>query len=228
MCLSAEGDLVAGVVVLAIGIDACRHLEGRREYLFVAGLPLLLGVHQIVEAFVWWGLQGHVPERLGEVAMWAYLLVAFVALPALVPALVHRIEPDATRRRWIVPFVVLGTAVGAWLLVAMARTAPTAELGDFHVAYSVGLEHTVVVVGLYVIATCGAMLASTLRPVRWFGVANLVAVVVLARLSADGFASLWCFYAALASAAIAVHLRVTGPAAVDQVPSGDPGGRHGP
>jgi hypothetical protein len=29
----------------------------------------------------------------------------------------------------------------------------------------------------------------------------------LARLCADGFASLWCFYAALASGAIALHMR---------------------
>jgi hypothetical protein len=41
----------------------------------------------------------------------------------------------------------------------------------------------------------------------WFGVANLAAVIVLAKLSADGFTSLWCLYAALVSAAIALHLR---------------------
>jgi len=41
----------------------------------------------------------------------------------------------------------------------------------------------------------------------WFGAVNLVAVIVLARLCANGFASLWCFYAALASGAIALHLR---------------------
>ena len=39
------------------------------------------------------------------------------------------------------------------------------------------------------------------------GLVNLVGVVILARLSADGFASLWCFYAAVASGAIALHMR---------------------
>jgi hypothetical protein len=210
VCLSAEGDLVAGVVVLAIGVDACRHLKGRSEYLFVAGLPLLLGFHQVVEAFVWWGLEGHVPEWIGQIAMWLYLLVAFVAMPVFVPALVWRLEPTPARRRRIVPFMALGVAVGAWLLIAMLRTTPTAELQHLHIAYSAGLDQGVLVVGLYVVATCGAMLASGLRHVVWFGIANLVAVVVLARLTADGFASLWCFYAALASAAIATYLRVAG------------------
>jgi hypothetical protein len=66
--------------------------------------------------------------------------------------------------------------------------------------------------GLYVLATCGAMVASGLRHVVWFGLANLVAVVVLTGMSANGFASLWCFYAALVSAAIAVYLRIGEPA----------------
>lgn len=207
MCLSPEGDLIAGVVVVAIGVDACRHLRGRSEYVFVAGLPLLLGVHQLMETFVWWGLQGHVPARVGEVAMWLYLLIAFVALPVLVPALVLRLEPTAARRRRIIPFVGLGVLIGGWLLVAMLRAHPVAELGHLHIAYDVGLSHGTVVAAVYFTATCGAMLASGLRHVRWFGLANLVAVVVLARLTADGFASLWCFYAALASAAIALYMR---------------------
>jgi hypothetical protein len=75
------------------------------------------------------------------------------------------------------------------------------------VAYTIGLQHGVVIIGLYILATCGSMLASGLRNVVWFGAVNLVAVIVLARLCANGFASLWCFYAALASGAIALHLR---------------------
>jgi hypothetical protein len=40
-----------------------------------------------------------------------------------------------------------------------------------------------------------------------FGVVNLIAVAVFARLAIDGFASLWCAWAAVASCAFAVHLR---------------------
>jgi len=47
----------------------------------IAPFPILLGLHQIDETFVWWQLQGHVPHALGVVAMWIYLLFAFVACP---------------------------------------------------------------------------------------------------------------------------------------------------
>jgi hypothetical protein len=77
MCFSPEGDLVGGVVVTAIGVDAIRHLRDRKDHLALAALPLVLGFHQIDETFVWWGLQGVVPHGVGcrrspELALFAH------------------------------------------------------------------------------------------------------------------------------------------------------------
>lgn len=207
MCFSPEGDLVGGLVVTAIGVDACLHLRGRPEYRLIAPFPILLGLHQIDETLVWWQLQGHVPHAAGVVAMWIYLLFAFVVLPTLVPTMVLLLEPRA-RRRMIAPFLALGVMTSAVLLETMLSGHPSATLGSYHVAYSIGLQHGMVIIGLYILATCGSMLASGVRNVVWFGAVNVVAVVVLAKLCANGFASLWCFYAALASGAIALHLRL--------------------
>ena len=213
MCFSPEGDLIGVVVVVAIGVDACRHLEAKEEYLFVAGLPLLLGLHQVVETFVWWGLQGTVDPWVGTAAMWIYLVFALVLLPVIAPLLVLSLERTTAMRWRIAPFVGVGVVTGGILLLSMLRTHPTVQLGSHHLEYSFGLKHGVIVVGLYIFATCGSMLASGFRHVFWFGVSNLIAVVVLARLSADGFASLWCFYAALASGAIALYMRIGAPRA---------------
>jgi len=207
MCFSPEGDLIGGLVVTAIGVDACLHLKGRPEYRLIAPFPILLGLHQIDETFVWWQLQGHVSHAVGIVAMWIYLLFAFVVLPTLVPTMVLLLEPRG-RRRVIAPFLLLGIITSVALLETMLSGHPSAKLGSYHVAYTIGLQHGVVIIGLYIVATCGSMLASGLRNVVWFGAVNLLAVIVLARLCANGFASLWCFYAALASGAIALHLRL--------------------
>ncbi len=196
---------------MAIGIDACRHLRGRKEYLFVAALPLLLGLHQIVETFVWWGLRGIVSPQVGTVAMWIYLIFALVLLPVIIPLLVLGLERTSAMRWRIAPFVVLGAGVGAVMMATMLRTHPTAQLGAYHLAYSIGLQHGILLTGLYIVAACGSMLVSGFRQVFWFGIANLVAIVVLARLCADGFTSLWCFYAALASGAIALYMRFGEP-----------------
>jgi hypothetical protein len=207
MCFSPTGDLVGGSVVVAVGIDACLHVRGRPEYLVIAALPIVLGLHQIDETFVWWWLQGHVSQGVGHVAMWIYLLFALVVLPTLVPTMFFFIE-RATHRRWrIVPFMFVGITVSVVLLEAMLVGHPSAKLGTYHLAYSIGLHHGIVIIGCYIVVTCGPLLVSGFRSVVWFGVANLAAVVVLALLCASGFTSLWCFYAALLSGAIALHLR---------------------
>lgn len=194
---------------MGIGIDAWRHLNGRYEYAAIAALPIALGLHQIDETFVWWWLQGHVGSQVGRVAMWIYLVFALVVLPTLVPAMVYFFTPRSTRRRRLAPFIVLGAVVSAILFEAMLVGHPAARLATYYLAYTIGLRHGIAIIGLYLVATCGPMLASGYRPMVWFGVANLVAVIALALLCASGFTSLWCFYAALVGGAVALHLRLT-------------------
>ena len=211
MCFSPTGDLVAGAAVVAIGWDACRHLDGEPQNLAIATLPLLLGVHQIDETLVWWGLQGHVSSLVGNVAMWVYLVFALVALPILIPVGLAVFEPSPRLRWRYLPFAGLGLVVSGVMLRAMLVGHPSAHLGSHHISYSIGLQHGVVFVGLYIVATCGPLLASGHRTLVWFGGANLAAVVVLALLCASGFTSLWCLYAAVVSGAIALHLRLSQP-----------------
>ena len=183
VCFSPEGDLVGGLVVTAIGIDACRR-TGRFDHRLLAAFPLLLGTYQLAETFVWCGLQGVVPLSVGLAAMWIYLVVAFVVLPILVPLIIMLLEPTPRRKWRIAPFVAVVLGVSLVLLEAMLRTHPTVHLGAYHLSYTIGLHHGIAIIGLYIVATCGSLLASGFRDI----------------------ASLWCCYAALASGAIVLHM----------------------
>ncbi len=207
MCFSAQADIVGGTLITAIGVDACCHIRGRGDHFLIATLPLLLGVHQLVEAFVWWGVEGHVSNTVGRVALWIYLLIAFVILPIFVPFAVLALEPTARRRWQMAPFLVLGGLVSAVLLAAMLDGPIEAAAHPLHLTYAVQLSHGGLVVVLYVAAICGALLFSGYRHIAIFGLANLAAVALLAWLTLDGFTSLWCAYAALSAGAIAVHMR---------------------
>jgi hypothetical protein len=224
VCFSPEADLVGGVVLTAIGIDALRHVHQRRDHLPLAALPLLLAVHQVVEAFAWWGLQGVVPEGLGRFAVWVYLLIAFVVLPVYVPLAIAVLEPPGRRRRLLGGFVALGVVVAILLLVGILRGPVTAELAEYHLAYGTGVTAGAPIVVAYIIATCGAVLFSGRPYLAAFGAVNLVAVAVLARFELDGFASLWCAWAAVTAGGIAVYLRLgAAPAPVGGQPVA-----HGP
>ena len=171
-------------MITAIGVDAVRHIRQRREFIALAWLPLLLGAHQFIEAFVWLWLQGHVPRAAGVAALWAYLLIAFVVLPVLVPLAVIALEPTRRRKAMMAPFAVTGTLIAAALLTAMVRGPVGVKLAPYHLSY---------------------------RNVAIFGVVNLVAVIIIARLTISGFASVWCGWAAVSSAAITLHCRLAKP-----------------
>ncbi len=211
MCFSPQADIVGGLLIGVIGVDAVRHIGQRREFIALAWIPVLLGAHQFIEAIVWLWLQGHVPREIGRVALWAYLLIAFVVLPVFIPLAVIALEPTRRRKQMMVPFALLGAVIAGTLLAAMIRGPVGVRLAPYHLAYSIRLPDGLLVVALYVVAVCGPLLVSGYRNVMLFGVVNLVAVIVIARLTISGFASVWCGWAAVTSAAIALHCRFAKP-----------------
>src|ERR1700730_9528643 len=146
MCYSPQADLVGGLVIGAIGIDVVRHVHRRRDHMALAALPLLLGAHQLDEALVWWGQEGHVPAAVGRVALWIYLLIALVVLPVFVPIAVPAIETSRLHKRLIVPLVVIGIVVASSLLAAMVRGPVEVPVRPYHLAYSIHPSH-----GLFII-----------------------------------------------------------------------------
>jgi cation transporter-like permease len=132
-------------------------------------------------------------------------------LPIFVPFAVLALEPTAERRWRMAPFAALGAGVSTVLFASMLRNPIDVAERPYHLAYSVTIGNGGVVVALYVAAVCGALLFSGYKHVEIFGLANLVAVALLAWLTIDGFASLWCGYAALSAGAIALHMRYAKP-----------------
>jgi len=207
MCFSPGADVVVGGIVVAIGADALRHVRAPKQ-IPIASLPVLFGLHQLDEAFVWWGLQGRVSSSIGRVSIWIYLLFALAALPALVPVAVLAIERSEVRRRVIFAFSVLGIAVGVALGTAMFRGSVNAVIEPHHIAYNVSaLRQGGAITRLYILAVCGALILCSYRDIAVLGLVNLVAVPVLLWLTVGGFISLWCLWAAIVSVVIDVHLR---------------------
>jgi hypothetical protein len=201
MCFSAEADFVSGALISAVGVATLTKVEQPRE-LALGALPLAFGVHQLVEGFVWLGLDGRGSESAGDIAMHAYLAFAWVLLPFLVPLAITLVEPDRGRRRAMVPFVVLGAAVGLYLLWSMVDQGVTAHIDGHTIVYGGAGNFGNTATALYVIATCIPPLLSTHRGIRWFGALDLVAVGVIAWVQSDGLTSLWCLWAAIVSVLI--------------------------
>lgn len=206
MCFSPQADVVAGVVIGVVAVDVFRHRPPRRDLALAALVPLL-AVHSIVEAFVWWSERGQLSESVGTGATYVYLFFAFVVLPVYLPVAVLARESSPERRRQMTAFVAIGLYVSCSLLWSLVQGPVTATLHHHYISYSIGVANADIVVPLYALATCGVALLSTSRYLVVFGALNIVVVAVLTVLTANGLTSLWCFWAALSSVAIAMLVR---------------------
>jgi hypothetical protein len=208
MCYSPEADMVAGVVIGAIGIDTLAHARNDRSLVALAALPAVFATHQAIEAVTWWGLQGRVPADVGSFATTAYLVIAFSLVPILVPYAIWRTEPVRRRRSWMAWFVVLGVAVAAMLTVALATGPHSASIGGRFISYHTSTPMGDLVAVFYVFAICTPLILSSHRRLVVLGALNIPVVIGLWLLLAEGFISLWCVWAAATSIVIANHVRV--------------------
>ena len=206
MCFSPEADLVAGAVVGAIGIGSLRHVR-RSQDRPLAAVPGVLGAHLLVEVPVWWGQSGEASPDVARAAVALYLLIALVVLPVLVPAALWASEPAGRRRTAMAAATAVGGAVAALYLSAVLRGPIGAEVEGHHLVYTKVVPAGTVVAAVYVLVTCGPLLASSHRRVVAFGAANLVAVAVIDWVARSGLTSLWCAWAAVTSLAISAHVR---------------------
>ena len=206
MCFSPQADFSAGAVVVGVGVATLRRVRTPRE-LIVGALPLLFGIHQLVEGFVWLGLRGEVSAGLGDAAKEIYIVFAHAALPALVPLGFTLLEPDRRRARWMWPLVGLGTLLGAYLFWQVTAYPVGAQEQARCIDYTTHTTNDLLIGALYVAVTCAPALMSSRRHLRWFGVVSLVGVIAAALVRVDELTSLWCVYVALVSVLILEQFR---------------------
>ncbi|MGA5821645.1 DUF6629 family protein [Kitasatospora sp. NPDC094028] len=215
MCWSAQADAVAGGVVAGLGVLCLVRARraGRPQRLPLAALPLLLGVHQLVEALVWLGADGEAPGALAQAARTAWAVIALPLLPVLVPAGVWcaATEPGhpagPARRRVLAALALLGAVVAVPLAAAVAVHPVTATVHGHTLGYGIGVPHPTVLLAGYLLATIGSFLLSGDRSLRLLGLLTGVGAAGCAVLWHLAFISTWC---ALAAAASLLLLRWSG------------------
>jgi hypothetical protein len=206
MCFSPQADFTAGAVVTAVGVLTLRRVRARQE-LIIGALPVLLGVHQLVEGFVWLGLRGEVSSPVGNAARDAYIVFAHAVLPAIVPLGFALIEPSRRRARWVWLLALLGVALGSYLFWQVTAYPVGAQEQAHCIDYTTHTPNDYLIGALYVLVTCGAPLLSSRRYIRWFGLLSLLGVIATAIVRIDELTSLWCMYVAFVSVLILEHFR---------------------
>ena len=218
MCFAPEMDLIAGVVVTGIGVDALRRVP-RRELVPLAALPVVFGTHQLIETLVWLHLRGQVPDCVGQPATWIYLLIAIVIVPVIVPFAFKQMGANRSTAASNA-FLAAGCISAGLLFYALMDGNNSARIDGHHIAYSVGTPFLTFTLGLYVFAVCAPGVFSSWPRLRLFGYTNLAVVTSLMLLMQNAVISLWCFWAAISSVLINLHVRRENSSPPSQVRSG--------
>ena len=201
MCFSAAANFVGSGALGAIGVVTLTRVKHRRELLF-ASLPTLFAAHQFIEGFVWLGLDGILSPTVTHNMAAAFMLYAQGLLPFLLPLSVLLFEPDRKSRRRMMPFLVTGAGTAIYILWALIAYPLQVFIRGNSIVYINPATNNTTVAVLYVIATCGSLFFSKIKPMILFGAANLVILLAVMEVKRYAFTSLWCAYAAVASAII--------------------------
>jgi hypothetical protein len=204
MCFSAAANFVGSSALGIIGAVTLTKVKHRRELLFAA-LPMLFAVHQFIEGFVWLGLDGVLSPAVAHDMGAAFMLYAQGLLPFLLPLSVLLFEPDAKSRKRMRPFLGLGIATALYILWALTAYPLQVYVKGNSIVYINQATNNTAVAIFYVIATCGSLFFSKIKPMIIFGAANLAILLIVMEVKRYAFTSLWCAYAAIASLIILAY-----------------------
>ena len=202
ICFSANASILAGVALIATGIVTVRRTD-RLAQLPYASIPLAFGMQQLVEGYLWKALPTQ--SQMTEMVTTIYLLFSHVLWPIFVPLAVLMIEPLIARRKLLLLPMAAGAVAGLYFLYALLTEPVSALIEGKHIAYHLPHRHDAFILTLYIIGTCLTPLLSSYKTVRLFGIVIVIALIVTRIAYMHWFASVWCFFAALMSAAVFLH-----------------------
>jgi len=204
MCFSATASFSAGAVLLGLGTLTLRSARHPRELPFAA-IPLLFAVQQLSEGVIWLTFRYEAP-LLNAVMTHVYSFFSHVLWPVYVPAAVLLIEPPGWRRRALLVFAAAGVAVGAYLLYFLVAFPVVSRPTCQHIEYVSPHFFAAATMTLYLMSTTVSPILSRHRLVKVFGVLALLSFAATYFLYMTWFISVWCFFAAILSVIVFLHL----------------------
>ena len=204
MCFSATASFTAGVLLLGIGTLTMKAARRPRELPFAA-IPLLFAIQQMSEGVIWLTFRYEAP-LLNAVMTHVYSFFSHVLWPVYVPVAVLLIEPPGRRRKALFVFVAAGLAVGAYLLYFLVAFPVVSRPTGQHIEYVSPHFFAAATMTLYLMSTTVSPILSTHRMVVVFGVLALLSFAVAYFFYATWFISVWCFFAAILSGTVFLHL----------------------
>lgn len=204
MCFSAAASFTVAGALYAVGAATLAQRPERKRLAF-AFIPVIFAAHQTLEGFIWLALgKDFAPP---QALIGAYLFLAQIFWPVFTPLSVLLMENEPRRRLALWILLAAGLTVSIILLIILLGHQYTVSIVNGSVRYATDHEFEKQLLGAYLVATTAPLLVSRHRYVIAFGAAVLAGSIVTQIAFYTTGASVWCFFAAIASVLVFMHVR---------------------
>lgn len=190
--------------LLVIGMLTLKKVSQANEIMF-ASLPLLFGLHQLTQAFVWLGLYQLLSPQALHVATTIFVFYAQAALPLLVPLAIWMLEPGGVRKHLIAVLLLIGGLLAVYVCWGLSIQPTSVFIEGGTLVYKNPTTSHLWVALIYILTTCGALILSRSVTIQLFGWLNLLGLLIVYLIAQYSFTALWCLYAALVSCILYLH-----------------------
>ena len=205
MCFSATASFGAAAVLIPAGVYCLKQSHKLKQpYWLIALLPLVFGLQQVFEGFVWLDLASLSPDpRLPALG---FMFFSHFFWLLWVPLACFAVETNPLRRRLFMGVTALGTIHGLLMYVPLWIHPDwlSVEINQHSISYKATLlydEYIPRILSrvLYALIVLIPLLLSSQFYVRLFGVIIFFSVAFATIFYGYAFISVWCFFAALLS-----------------------------
>ena len=203
MCFSAGASFIGGTVITAIGVATIRKVN-KPAQIPLASVPLIFGIQQISEGFVWVSLQSPGHDVMLKLSAYIFLIAAVVIWPSMIPFSILSLEKPGKKRKTIALFLALGAITSLYYGIGLLLFNVEPEVSSHHICYSNDFPEflRLPVFFLYLIATLTPLFISSIRKMYLLGIIMALSCLLTGIFFKEYLTSVWCFFAAIISGLI--------------------------
>lgn len=203
MCFSAGASFGVSAVLIVAGIATIKQTKYPSQIPF-ALIPLLFGIQQFIEGFLWLSLTKDNYSDFHEPTTYIFLVFAQVVWPALVPYSIWRLETDKFRKRILLYLTFIGLFISVYVIYCLFNFSVDSLISGSHIRYDMEYQYNFFRFSglLYFVPTVIPSFVSSKKYMFVFGLLILTSFVVTKVFYEEYIVSIWCYFAAAISLTI--------------------------
>ncbi len=203
MCFSAVASFSAGSVLTVAGIITTKKVKTKGQLAFAA-IPLLFGIQQLCEGFVWLSLTHLQYAHWQQAITHAFLFFAHALWPVWVPFAVLLFETKQPQKNIIFVFFILGLLLSIGEIFCLSFYKVDSRIYGHHIEYLITYPKPFITISeiVYGVTTLIPCFISSFKKMRWFAIVLATSLIVTGIFYRAWLISVWCFFAALLSVII--------------------------